>query len=256
MGQALAAIVLILAIGGGAYWFGKSSATPMESTGFTYSTKLERATKLGVANTDITDIVEVCPSGSWLIFKGTGRALLVGANRYHYSLNWEPQKDIAAKPTGEANTHDLDVKVSKVEITMDTLPQIRVYTIDDSILVDMDRETAQFKERMLHRLQIMARNKLHTDEGRAELIDAIRNHLYKIYAGEKSRIRNIEVSVGEGAFGSRESPLFQEECTKPVATSRGAGMAEAAKKAPPGPHAIQMVAEKDGITVYRWASKK
>jgi flagellar basal body-associated protein FliL len=257
--QILIAVVLVIAVGIGAYWFGVRNAKVVESTAFTFSTKLEKATKLGVANTDITDIVEVCPTGRWFIFRGSGRALLVGANRYHYSLNWDPEKDIKAQAVqGDSGVHDLRVDVRNIEITMDTVPKIRVYTIDDSILVDMNRETAQFKDEMLRRLQIIARNKLNTEEGKTELSDAIKNHIYRIYAGERSRVRNIEVAYGQDTFGAPQSYMFEEECTKPVMTDLIAAQPKGTGRirGRTARNSIDKLEEKDGITVYRWASKK
>jgi hypothetical protein len=169
---------------------------------------------LGSANADITELVEVCPTRDWLIFQGVGRALLVGGNTYHYAVAWDPQADI--KPTAvreTPGTFDLDITVRKVKITMNTNPTIRAWVLDDSLFVDMKKETADLKDLMLRRMSVSAANKLSQGGSKELFVEAVRTHLYDIYASERTRIRNVNVTLAEGAIPRAIPNRWENECT-------------------------------------------
>lgn len=226
----LVAIVVALALGVAGYFVGHSTGTVRQSTGFTLAEGITPEVRLGVAKTEISEVVEVCPKGGWLIFRGSGRVLLIAANRYHYSLKWQPAEDIKPLPVdGQPGLYDLRANVREVEITMDPEPRTKAYIVDRSLFVDMQEQKEHFKDAMLKRLAVIARNKLQTEQGREQLTSAIRSHLYAIYARESTRVRNIEVRYADKALGAPtpfEQYRFADECgEQPAGAGATAGAA-------------------------------
>ncbi len=218
MGKLIAGLLLGCLIAGLAFFFGYSFKETVVATKFEFSSKLESETKLGVSYSDLSTIVEVCPNHDWLVFQGKGRILLYASNRYHYSLNWDPKKDILPqKSPKQDDLWDLKVTVKDIEITMDPDPKIDAYIIDRSVFVDEYEEIYLLKEGLFKRLEIMAGNKLHTKNGRASLTRAIKSHIYQIYSSEKTRIGNIAVTYSDTAFPAfveYNDYKFDNECTK------------------------------------------
>jgi hypothetical protein len=213
MKAAALAIVLVIAVGFGAYYFGKHSAVPREATGFVLSSRLTPEMVLGSANANITEVVEVCPTKSWLIFEGRGRALIVGSNRYHYGVAWDPKTDVKATPVAELpGTFDIEITVRRVSITMDPVPTIRAWVLDQSLLIDMTRETSTLKDLMLKRMSISATNNLSLADNQSIFAEAIRSHLRAIYANEPSKLRNITVRLGNGAIPPAIPTRWDNEC--------------------------------------------
>ena len=213
MKTALIAIVLLAAVGIGAFFLGKREAGVMEPHAFVLSSRITPEMLLGSARADITELVEVCPTKDWLIFKGVGRALLVGANTYHYAVAWDPQTDIKATAVaGAPGTYDLDVTVRKLKVTMNPRPTIRAWVLDDSLFVDMKTETAELKDMMLTRMWVSAVNKLSQAESKELFVDAVRTHLYNIYAGERTKIRNININLANGAIPPAIPNRWENEC--------------------------------------------
>jgi hypothetical protein len=245
----------------GAFFVGKKFAPVRQATGFSVSSKLTNEMTLGVARSDIAEIVEVCPKGNWLIFHGSGRALLVGANRFHYAIAWNPTEDIKATkvPTAE-NQYDLKLAVRKVTLTMDPDPSLKAYVVDRSLLVNVEREMNQLKVEMFKRLATTANNKLSTDEGRQQLEEAVRNHLYRIYASEDVRIGSIVVDYAKDAVPPVAKFSFPVECTEQIVmpasrsdapdeamTGRGIG-----SRGTQSPNQLKLEATSEGVNVYRW----
>jgi hypothetical protein len=69
---------------------------------------------------------------------------------------------------------------------------------------------------------------------RKDLTASIQNHLYKIYANEKTRINQINVSYDDSAFSpviKYDDYKFENECTKrlvPLGTKSKAGSGDVA----------------------------
>jgi hypothetical protein len=227
MGKLIAGLLLGCLIAGLAFFFGYNFKETVVATKFEFSSKLESETKLGVSYSDLSTIVEVCPNHDWLVFQGKGRILLYASNRYHYSLNWDPIKDILPqKSPNEDDLWDLKVTVKDIEITMNPDPKIDAYIIDRSVFVDEYQEIFLLKEGLLKRLEIMAGNKLHTKNGKAFLTQAIKNHIYQIYSSERTRIDNIEVAYSDTAFPpfvEYNDYKFANECQKKLVTIEGSG---------------------------------
>ena len=227
MKTVLGAIVVIAAVGIGGFFLGKREAGVAEPQAFTLSSRITPEMLLGSARAEITELVEVCPTRDWLIFKGVGRALLVGANTYHYAVAWEPQTDIKATAVaGTPGTFDLDVTVRKLKLTMNPRPTIRAWVLDDSLFVDMKTETAELKDLMLTRMWVSAVNKLSQGDSKERFVEAVRTHLYNIYAGERTKIRNINISIANGAIPPAVPNRWENECKsrfREVTGSAGSG---------------------------------
>jgi hypothetical protein len=213
MKAAAVAIVLAIAIGIGGFFLGKREAGVKEPQAFVLSSRITPEMLLGSAHADITELVEVCPTRDWLIFTGVGRALLMGANTYHYAVAWEPQTDIKATAVRETpGTFDIDVTVRKLKVTMNTNPTIRAWVLDDSLFVDMKKQTAELKDLMLKRMSVSAVNKLSQGDSKELFVEAVRTHLYSIYASEATKIRNINVRLADGAIPPTIPNRWDNEC--------------------------------------------
>ena len=213
MKTVLFAIVVIVVVAIGAFFFGKREAGVTEAQAFVLSSRITPEMLLGSARAEISELVEVCPTKDWLIFKGVGRALVMGANTYHYAVAWEPQTDI--KPTavaGMPGTFDLEVTVRKVRVTMDPKPTIRAWVLDNSLFVDMQAETSELKDMMFRRMWVSAVNKLSQGDSKEQFVEAVRTHLYNIYGRERMKIRNINVSFANGAIPPAIPNRWENEC--------------------------------------------
>lgn len=255
MNKVITGVALTCFIAGGAYYLGYISKKPVAPKVFEWSSKLEPETKLGVAYTDITSIVEVCPQDQWLIFKGKGRLLLTASNRYHYSLDWVPRNDIS--PTKSVKGEDLwnlEVTVNKIDITMSPEPIIDAFIIDKSILVDESEERSLLKSGMLSRLKTMAGNKLHSESGLEALTASIKNHIYQVYASEETQIDLIDVKFSDNAIPALvdyEDYSFKNECTKRIlVNSNGADNTQ--ESFDMNFDNSKSVDFKDNIRIHRW----
>jgi len=269
MNKLLIGSVLACSIAGGSYYIGYESKKPESPRGFEWSSKLQPETTLGVAYADISSLVEACPTGSWLIFKGEGRILLAGSNRYHYSLKWDPRNDIQPKPKEPGgNIYNLSVNVKKIKLTMDTDPIVDTYILDKSIFLDENKEESLLKDAMHKRLETIASNNLYTENGREALTSAIKNHIYKIYSTEQTKIGEIEVNYADGALPSLttyDKYKFDSECARRIIHVGGTNekylglpsMLEARKNPTSSiiakkNYPINEKAGKDKVKIYRW----
>jgi hypothetical protein len=210
----VAVAVLLVA---GAYFLGQSRTGMKAPASFQLSSALTPQMELVSAYADIAEVVEVCPQGQWLVFKGKGRALIVGQNRYHYGLEWNPARDLAATRVASADAsaapaYDLEATVRKVKVTMDPDVQLRGWVLENTVLVRMQEEVGLLKDAMLTRMRVAAENKLTTE--RALFEEALRAQLRAIYGGEPFpfKVRNVAVKYDKEAIPPYRTALFTEEC--------------------------------------------
>jgi len=210
----MAVVALLLA---GAYWLGQSRNGARPPASFQLSSALTPEMQLVSAYADIAEVVEVCPQGQWLVFKGKGRALIVGQNRYHYGIEWNPARDLVATKVQGAEgaglpEYDLEATVHKVKVTMDPDIQLRGWVLEHTVLVRMNEELALLKEAMLMRMRVAAENKLTTE--RALFERALQSQLRGIYGAEPFpfKVRNVAVKYGKDAIPQYRTAHFTEEC--------------------------------------------
>jgi hypothetical protein len=214
-----AGIAAVAALVGAAWLLGHSQSRMREPASFQLSSALTPQMELVSAYADIAEVVEVCPQGQWLVFKGKGRALIVGQNRYHYGFEWNPARDLGAtRVDGEARggtpTHDLEATVHKVKVTMDPDVKLKGWVLEHTMLVQMNEEVGLLKEAMLTRMRVAAENKLTTERGLFER--ALQAQLRGIYGAEvfPFKVRNVTVRYDKDALPPYRTALFTEECPR------------------------------------------
>jgi len=213
----VAAIVVAVLLAAGAFLVGRSHSPMREPASFQLSSALTPQMDLVSAYADIAEVAEVCPQGHWLGFKGRGRALIVGQNRYHYGIEWNPARDLVATRVQEAGAaslpmYDLQATVRKVHVTMDPDVQLRGWVLEHTVLVRMSDELGLLKDAMLTRMRVAAENKLTAER---ELFErALEAQLRGIYGGEPFpfKVRNVTVTYEKDAIPPRRTALFTEEC--------------------------------------------
>jgi hypothetical protein len=213
----VAVIVVAVLLAAGAFLAGRSTSPAREPASFQLSSALTPQMDLVSAYADIAEVAEVCPQGQWLGFKGKGRALIVGQNRYHYGIEWNPARDLVATKVQEAGAatlpmYDLQATVRKVHVTMDPDVQLRGWVLEHTVLVRMSDELGRLKEAMLTRMRVAAENKLTAE--RALFEHALEAQLRGIYGGEPFpfKVRNVTVTYEKDAIPPPRTALFTEEC--------------------------------------------
>jgi hypothetical protein len=217
--KSAAAVALLAALVAGAWLLGRSHSRMTHPASFQLSSALTPQMELVSAYADIAEVVEVCPQGQWLVFKGKGRALIVGQNRYHYGLEWNPARDLvgirvqAADASGPP-AYDLEATVRKVKVTMDPDVRLRGWVLENTMLVRMNDEVGLLKEAMLTRMRVSAENKLTTE--RVLFERALQAQLRGIYDTEAFpfKVRNVTVRYDKDAIPGYRSAMFTEECPR------------------------------------------
>lgn len=210
-------IALAALLAAGAYYLGQSRSRLAQPASFQLSSALTPQMDLVSAYADISEVVEVCPQGRWLVFKGKGRALIVGQNRYHYGVEWNPARDLVATrvegaDAGTLPMYDLQATVRKVKVTMDPDMQLRGWVLERTMLVRMNEEVGLLKDAMLTRMRVAAENKLTTERTLFER--AFQAQLRGIYGGEPFpfKVRNVAVLYDKEAIPPYRTAFFTEEC--------------------------------------------
>jgi hypothetical protein len=213
------AVALVAVVACGAWLLGRSQGRMAEPASFRLSSALTPQMELVSAYADIAEVVEVCPQGQWLIFKGKGRALIVGQNRYHYGLEWNPARDLVATRVADAGrsgapAYDLEATVRKVKVTMDPDVRLKGWVLEDTMLVRMNEEVGLLKDAMLTRMRVSAENKLTTE--RVLFERALQAQLRGIYGTEAFpfKVRDVTVKYDKDAIPGYRTAAFTEECPR------------------------------------------
>jgi hypothetical protein len=209
------ALAALLAVG--AYFLGQSRSPMRPPASFQLSSALTPQMDLVSAYADIAEVAEVCPQGSWMGFNGKGRVLILGQNRYHYGIQWDPARDLVASRVQDTDAtrvpiYDLQATVRKVNVTMDPDIQLRGWVLEHTVLVQMNTELGLLKDAMLTRMRVAAENKLTTERTLFER--ALQAQLRSIYDGEAFafKVRNVTVRYDKDAIPPHRTALFTEEC--------------------------------------------